>query len=85
MPGRRATSDSQRERADRVQKRLQEALKDREVTMEDLARESRVDRRTLDNYFRGESRSPQFFATVDIARALDVSLKELAYGQDADQ
>ena len=85
MKGRRATSDRQRERAKRVQKKLREALKDSGLGMEDLARQSRVDRRTLDNYFASDSRSPQFFATVDIARALNVPLKELANEQDADQ
>ena len=85
MPGRRATSDSQRARASRVQQRLQEALDASALNMEGLARESRVDRRTLDNYFASDSRSPLFFATVDIAQALDVSLNELAYGQEADQ
>ena len=53
--------------------------------MEGLARKSHVDRRTLDNYFRGDSRSPLFFATVDIAQALDVPLNELAYGQEPNQ
>ena len=84
MP-RRAMSAKQRARASRVQQRLQKALDVSALNMEGLARESRVDRRTLDNYFASDSRSPPFFATVDIARALDVSLNELAYGQDADQ
>lgn len=84
MP-RRATSAEQRARASRVQETLQEALDASELNMEDLARESRVDRRTLDNYFGRDSRSPSFFATADIARALNVSLQELAYGQEVDQ
>ena len=50
-----------------------------------LVRESFVDRRTLGNDSRWDAHSPLFFATVDIARALNVSLEELAYGQEAEQ
>ena len=84
MP-RRATSDEQRARARRGHQWLQEAPDDSELNMEGLVRESRVDRRTLDNNSRSDARSLLFFATVDIARALNVSLEELAYGQEAQQ
>ena len=69
----------------RVQAMLQDALDDGKIGMEELARRSRVDRRTLDNYFRGESRSPLFFPTVDIARALGVRLEDLAGEQEAEE
>ena len=62
---------------------LKTALDDSKIGMEELARRSLVDRRTLDNYFRGESPSPSFFPTVDIARVLGVALEDLAYEPEA--
>ncbi len=45
--------------------------------MEDLARKAKVERKTLDNYFRGDSPSPQFFLVAGVARALELNLNEL--------
>ena len=80
-----ATPKRQRQRAVRVQEMLQEALDDNKIGMEELARRSLVDRKTLDNYFRGESPSPSFFPTVDIARVLRVPLEDLAFEQEAEE
>jgi len=62
---------------------LREAIDSGRLGMEDLARESGVNRRTLDKYFQGDSPNPSFFLTVDIAKALKVSLQDLAYGKKA--
>lgn len=64
---------------------LRKALDESKIGMEELARRALVDRRTLDNYFRGESRSPLFFFTVDVARVLGVPLEDLADERGADE
>jgi hypothetical protein len=39
---------------------------------------SRVNRRTLDKYFEGDSPSPSFFLLAALAEALEISLDDLA-------
>ena len=48
------------------------------MNLEDLARSSGVNRRTLDKFFDGDSPSPSFFTVAALARALGLSLDELA-------
>lgn len=45
---------------------------------EDLARATGINRRTIDKYFEGDSRSPSFFLVASLAKALDVDLSALA-------
>ncbi|WP_419862456.1 helix-turn-helix domain-containing protein [Candidatus Poriferisodalis sp.] len=57
---------------------MRAALAAREMSVEKLARDSRLNRRSLDQYFRGDSPSPSFFVIVTIARHVRVDLSELA-------
>jgi transcriptional regulator with XRE-family HTH domain len=45
---------------------------------EELARQSGINRRTLDKYFEGDSPSPSFFLISALGGALGVSLDDLA-------
>jgi DNA-binding XRE family transcriptional regulator len=48
------------------------------MRLEELARAADINRRTLDKYFAGDSPHPSFFLVASIARALDLSLDDLA-------
>ena len=72
------SSDEQRQRARHIQQRVKKALNDSSMELEDLARESDVNRRTLDKYLNGDSPSPSFFLLARLASALKLSLDELA-------
>lgn len=81
MP-RKKVSAAQRERAAVLQTRLRARFDelhehDAEFGMEDLAHAADIERKTLDNYFRGESPSPQFFLIAGLADALQLELGEL--------
>ena len=72
------SSKEQRQRARHIQKRLRKALDDSSMELEDLARKSEVNRRTLDKYLQGESPNPSFFLLARIARPLGLNLDDLA-------
>ena len=72
------SSEAQRQRAQHIQELLRNALDRSSIGLEDLARKSEVNRRTLDKYLQGESPNPSFFLLARIARPLDLSLDELA-------
>lgn len=76
--GRPESSEEQRQHARHIQERVKKALDDSSMELEDLARESDVNRRTLDRYLEGDSPSPSFFLLARLARALKLSLDELA-------
>ena len=48
------------------------------MSVEDLARRSGLNRRSLDQYFYGDSPNPSFFVVVAIARSVGVGMDELA-------
>ena len=48
------------------------------MSLEELARDAGVNRRTLDKYFQGPSPSPSFFLVASLAGALGLRLDELA-------
>ena len=57
-------------------------MKSEEMTVDDLAHRSGLNRRSLDKYFHGQSPSPSFFMIAAIVEQLDsVGLEELAYEQ----
>ena len=72
------SSKEQRQRARHIQERIRKALHDSSKELEDLARESEVNRRTLDKYLQGESPNPSFFLLARIAPPLGLSLDDLA-------
>ena len=84
ITGRPQTDDKQLERSRRVQARIRAALEDAEMSVEDLARESEINRRSLDKYLEGDSPSPSFFFMVKIARSLGFTLDELALASEAE-
>ena len=71
------SSEAQRQRARHIQELLRNALDGSPMGLEDLARESEVNRRTLDKYLQGESPNPSFFLLARIARPLGLSLDGL--------
>ena len=72
------SSKEQRRCARHLQEKLKKALDDSSMGLEDLARESAVNRRTLDKFLQGESPNPSFFLVARIALALDLNLGDLA-------
>lgn len=76
--GRQPVPEEQRRAARAIQTRLKERQEGIGMATEDLARASGINRRTLDKYFEGESPSPSFFLIAALARALRMSLDELA-------
>ena len=72
------SSEEQRERARRIQERIKKELEGSSLGLEDLARKSEVNRRTLDKYLEGKSPNPSFFLLARIARPLKLSLDKLA-------
>lgn len=78
MPrGRPATTAVQRSRARHLQERLRAALEEQKVTLDGLARQAELNRRTVDKYFEGESPHPSFFLIVALAEALGLDVREL--------
>lgn len=76
--GRTPTSQDQREAALAIRERFRERLEELDMGHEDLARATGINRRTIDKYFEGDSRSPSFFLVALLAKALDVDLSALA-------
>ena len=77
MPrGRLRVTQEQATRAEALRHRLRAASIG--MDMERLARSADLPRRTVDNYFAGESRSPSFFLIAGLASALALSLDDLA-------
>lgn len=79
MPaGRRRVRDDQLARAEAVRRRIKEAQDAAGLDTEDLARTADLPRRTVDSYFYKASRSPSFFLVAELAKALTLSLDDLA-------
>jgi transcriptional regulator with XRE-family HTH domain len=79
MAGRPPVSDGQRAKARALKAYLKARQQESEMTLEEVATRADLNRRTLDKYFEGDSPSPSFFLIVSIARALSLSLDELAW------
>lgn len=76
--GRPPTPRSQVNAAREIQGRIENRREEVGMGLEELARSSGVNRRTLDAYLQKEPKNPSFFLVARLARVLDISLDELA-------
>ena len=76
--GRRALADVDRSRASRLREALETERRARRLSINDLAVDSAVHYETVRAVLGGKSAGPSFFIVADLARALGLSLDELA-------
>jgi transcriptional regulator with XRE-family HTH domain len=76
--GRRALADVDRSRAARLREALETGREARRLSINDLAVDSGVHYETVRAVLGGKSAGPCFFIVADLARALGLSLDELA-------
>jgi transcriptional regulator with XRE-family HTH domain len=65
-----------------VIKKLKQAIVERGMTTAELAKKSRVKKRTLDNWLYGKSPNPEVADFMRAASALGVSMEYLLTGKD---
>ena len=77
-PGRRPASPALVQRGVRLARVLRDGRDEREWSRPELAREAQVELETLRKIEIGQTHDPGFFTVVDLARALELNLAELA-------
>lgn len=77
-PGRRRATGEQLVRAEAIRERIKKAQDRAGLDTDGLARAADLPTRTVNNYFYGTSRSPSFFLVAELAKALALSLDDLA-------
>jgi transcriptional regulator with XRE-family HTH domain len=77
-PGRRAASPALVQRGQRLARALRDSRDAREWSQAELARAAQVEADTLRKIEIGKTHDPGFFTVVDLARALELNLAELA-------
>jgi len=76
--GRRALADADRSRTGQLVEALEAARGQRQLSVNDLAVASGVHYETVRAVLGGRSAGPSFFIVADLARALELSLDQLA-------